>query len=90
MKLLQTNLMKGLFVNLVNEMDLPSLSEDQCKLLLEIPITAEIKHHMFDMKDNASPGPDGITSKIFKFHRNVVGQSTIQGIQSFFYNRTTA
>ena len=45
---------KGSNPNLLNEMDLSSLTKDQCNLLLGIPSTSKIKHHMFNMKANAS------------------------------------
>lgn len=75
---------EGFIINLLSEMHLPSLIEDQCKILLEVPSAYEIKHHFFNMKANTSLGPDGITTEFFKVHWDIVGSSTVAGIQNFF------
>lgn len=72
---------EGSNTNLLNEMDLPSLTKHQCNLLLGIPSASKIKYHMFNMKANASPGPDGITNEFSKMHWDIVGPPTVVGIQ---------
>lgn len=70
-------------VDLLNEMDLPSLNNEQCNNLLVVPSAVEIKHHMFGMKSYASPNPNGITTKYYKTHWDLVGQSIVGRYSEF-------
>lgn len=74
--------------NALHEIELPTLTDQQKASLLTIPCVTEIKKHIFNMKSIASPGPDGITTELFKVHWNVVGQATVEGIQNIFMSTT--
>ena len=70
-------------MNLLNEQELPTLSDQQKDHLLSIPCVSEIKKYMFPIKINASPGPYGVTTEFFKTHWDTVGQNTVEEIQNF-------
>ncbi|XP_056688032.1 uncharacterized protein [Spinacia oleracea] len=66
------------------EMDLPQLSPNDISRFTTPFSIAEITKAMFDMNGSKSPGPDGMSVEFFKKHWQIVGNSVIKGIQSFF------
>ncbi|XP_021721866.1 uncharacterized protein LOC110689389 [Chenopodium quinoa] len=63
---------------------LPSLSESQRQMLLAPFTVEEIKHAMFSIGDEKSPGLDAFPSAFFKTHWNRVGDQVIKAVQFFF------
>ncbi|XP_021839984.1 uncharacterized protein [Spinacia oleracea] len=63
---------------------LPSLSVEDKGLLMSPFSGNDIRHAMFHISDNKSPGPDGFSAAFFKLHWNVVGDHVIQAVQFFF------
>lgn len=56
---------------------------DRELLVHEVP-AIEIKHVLFAMEKNKSPGPDGFTCEFFKVAWDIVGQDFVIAVQSFF------
>ena len=69
--------------------ELKTLLNFQCaeadrELLLHDVFATEIKHVLFAMPNNKSPGPDGFTGEFFKAAWDIVGDDFVIAVQSFF------
>ncbi|XP_022566691.2 uncharacterized protein LOC111210528 [Brassica napus] len=56
---------------------------DRALLSHDVP-AIEIKHVLFAMANNKSPGPDGYTCEFFKVAWDIVGDDFVIAVQSFF------
>ncbi|XP_020245045.1 uncharacterized protein LOC109823170 [Asparagus officinalis] len=62
----------------------PCLNKNQCRSL-SVPVSKDkIKHVVFSMPDNKSPGPDGYGAAFFKSVWSVVGEEVTLAIEIFF------
>ncbi|XP_021743210.1 uncharacterized protein LOC110709306 [Chenopodium quinoa] len=67
-----------------DSLDLPSLSDRHRQSLLIPFSTDDIRHAMFSIADDKSPGPDGFTSAFFKTYWSEVGDQVVNAVQFFF------
>ena len=69
--------------------ELKRLMRFQCEeadrdLLIHEVTTMEIKHVLFAMASNKSPGPDGFTCEFYKAAWDIVGEDFVIAVKSFF------
>uniref|UniRef100_A0A803Q9L8 Reverse transcriptase domain-containing protein n=1 Tax=Cannabis sativa TaxID=3483 RepID=A0A803Q9L8_CANSA len=62
----------------------PKISAEQNSILLQ-PISAEeIKHALFQMHPDKSPGPDGMSPAFYQKFWHIIGNDVIKTVQNFF------
>ncbi|XP_056691641.1 uncharacterized protein [Spinacia oleracea] len=67
-----------------DQLQLPHLLDSQIQGLM-CPFSSEdIRKAMFSIADGKSPGPDGFSAALFKFHWDKVGSHVIMAVQYFF------
>ena len=70
--------------NNLDDLILPSLSQEDKEMLSRLPSVDEIKNVVFSLGSNKAPGPDGMSAHFFKFYWNIIGGEVIEAITSFF------
>ena len=63
--------------NNLDNLILPSLSQEDKEMLSGLPSVDEIKNVVFSLGSNKAPGPDGILAHFFKFYWNIIGGDKI-------------
>lgn len=62
----------------------PTITSQQCMMLVQEVTAQEIKATIFNMPRCKSPGPDGYTMEFFKHSWDIVGEHVVKGIKHFF------
>ncbi|XP_047340244.1 uncharacterized protein LOC124943816 [Impatiens glandulifera] len=60
---------------------------EESRRMIEVISKEEIKHALFSMSWDKSPGPDGFNAKFFKENWGVIGHEVSEGVLEFFQNR---
>ncbi|CAA7040441.1 unnamed protein product [Microthlaspi erraticum] len=70
--------------NIVDQTLSPCISQEENLKLIELPSTEEIKEALFSIHPDKAPGPDGFSACFFQTHWEVVGESIVEEVGSFF------
>lgn len=63
------------------------ITEEQNNILLKEITDGEVKHALFQMHPDKSPGPDGMTPAFFQKHWNIVGKDVVTMVKEFVQSR---
>jgi len=62
------------------------ISDEDNEMLTANLSNSEIKNAIFNIGDDKSPGPEGMTVEFYKKYWDIVGPAVIKAIKSFFHN----
>ena len=62
----------------------PTISVEQCIMLISPVTIAEIKEALWDVGDDKSPGPDGFGARFFKTSWDITGPEVCSAVKEFF------
>jgi hypothetical protein len=74
----------SIFLHQFAQYQLPKIPDDMYTDLVKEISDDEIKHAIFGLNSNSSPGPDGYNAHFFKITWDIIGRDFVKAIKNFF------